>query len=96
MVRVENTHLAMALRAGFELVNNGPSRLELQNTSTNQTWALQTNNSYGFLINQLGSGGNELSIRKTGLVTYLLQPHSAAEIAKRRTIQTQAVPKKTI
>lgn len=68
-VLVENDHSTTVLRTGFELVNNGPSRFELNNTATDQTWAFQTNNSDGFLINRLGSGGNEMSIRKSGQVT---------------------------
>lgn len=45
-----------------QLTQRQPS---LQNTSTSQTWAFQTNNSDGFLINRLGSGGNEMSISVT-------------------------------
>ena len=49
--------------------NNGGIRFDLTNLESDRTWAFQTNNSDNFLINLLGSGGNEFSIRKTGIVT---------------------------
>ena len=68
-VTVENFNAIADIRTMFELINNGPSRFQFSNIGTGQTWAFQTNQSDGFLINRLGSGGNEMSIRKTGLVT---------------------------
>lgn len=66
---IENELFDTSLRTMFELVNNGPARFEITNTNSNQTWAFQTNNSDAFLVNRLGSGGNEFSIRKNGMVT---------------------------
>ena len=62
-------HSTTELRTMLQLSNNGPVRFELDNWQSNETWAFQTNNGDGFLINRLGSGGNEFSIRKSGMVT---------------------------
>jgi len=57
------------LRTMLEMSNRGGIRFDLTNLESDRTWAFQTNNSDNFLINLLGSGGNEFSIRKTGIVT---------------------------
>ena len=68
-IQVYDWHSETKMRTMLNLSNNGPVRFELDNWKSNQTWAFQTNNADGFLINRLGSGGNEFSIRKSGMVT---------------------------
>jgi hypothetical protein len=88
-ILLENRHNTTAMRTMFRLMNNGPSRFEFENTNSDETWTFQTNASDNFMINRLGSGGNEFSIRRNGMVTmgpgaatnFILQPNGNLEIA---------------
>lgn len=47
----------------------GGSQFGFTNSTTGRTWTFQNNRSDNFLINLLGTGGNEFSIRNNGMVT---------------------------
>lgn len=68
-VTVENRGHSSEPRTLVEMVNPGGSQFAFTNPDTARTWTFQTNPSDNFLINLLGSGGNEFSVRKTGRVT---------------------------
>ena len=68
-ILVEDRNPATEPRTLIEMINRGGARCVFTNSVTGNSWAFQTNNSDGFLFNLLGSGGNEMSIRPTGIVT---------------------------
>lgn len=67
-ILVENAHPDTQLRTMFELVNNGPARLVLDNVSSGEAWAIQTGSQDQLIFSRSGTGGGEMVIKKDGAI----------------------------
>lgn len=68
-IMVENAQSTTTLRNMMVFRNNGPIRLSLENTRTNDRWLLTTDSNDAFSMKMLGSGKPSLTIRESGQLT---------------------------
>ena len=66
---IENDKADTEIRTMLDLVNNGGSRIIMENTGSGEAWAVMTNNVNNFVISRGGTGGAEFAIRNDGALS---------------------------